>query len=283
MNSIAANGDTARPVARSAFRPLQLRILSGLVLAPLAVAAVLAGTPAFAVLLAVAGLAMAWEWARICSAGRFGKAGYIFAAAVLLAVAAAVWQRYELGLAIIATGAVAGYLTARPMPGTSAPWLVIGTVIVALALVALVWLHDVAGPAIVLWLLGAVWATDIGAFFTGRKFGGPLLAAAISPGKTWSGLAGGMVCAGLWSLGWGWWMEVHSMVMLGLAGAIAAVVAQAGDLGVSMVKRRFSVKDASNLIPGHGGVLDRVDGFLTTAPVLAGLLLTARGGGMSWL
>ncbi len=278
MSSIAVSGDTVRQVVKPEFRPLKKRILSALVLVPLALVATLAGTQAFALLLAALGLATAWEWARICRDGRFGPAGALLAVSVALAAAAAAWQRFDLAFAITAMGAVILFLVAR-----ASPWLALGNVILALALVAMIWLHHLGGVASVLWLLGVVWATDIGAYFTGRKFGGPRLAPAISPGKTWSGLGGGMVCAALWSLGWEWWMDTHSMVMLALVGAIAAMVAQAGDLGVSMLKRRFGVKDASNLIPGHGGVLDRLDGFLTTAPVLAALLLVTKGGMVSWL
>ena len=135
--------------------------------------------------------------------------------------------------------------------------------------------------AAIFWLLGAVWATDIGAYVTGRLLGGPKLAPRISPNKTWAGLLGGVVCAASWGAAWG------ALAGAGMAGAIVisaitAVVAQAGDLGVSAVKRRFGVKDASRLIPGHGGMLDRVDGFLLTAPAIAGLAVITVRGGLPW-
>ncbi len=115
-----------------------------------------------------------------------------------------------------------------------------------------------------------VWATDIGAYFVGRGVGGPKIATTISPNKTWAGLIGGALCAGLTAI----LVNEHLLLMsiptltLAISGALIAVLAQAGDFTESGWKRHFDIKDASNLIPGHGGVLDRLDGVLFAAPAL---------------
>jgi phosphatidate cytidylyltransferase len=127
------------------------------------------------------------------------------------------------------------------------------------------------------WLLLVVWTTDIGAYFAGRSIGGPKLAPRISPGKTWAGLVGGMAAAGLVGglltalAGAGFWLAA------GL-GALLAAVAQAGDLFESRLKRHAGVKDSGHLIPGHGGLLDRIDGLVFAAPTFA-LVVALMGQG----
>jgi len=157
-----------------------------------------------------------------------------------------------------------------------AAWQVAGAPYIGLPVLALVWLRADIGYQGTFWLLLVVWATDIGAYAAGRSFGGPLLAPRISPKKTWAGLAGGMVSAAMVGaatalvLGGAW------LPLAAISGALA-VVAQAGDLAESHAKRHFGVKDASALIPGHGGLLDRVDGVLAVAPVVALLELFVGG------
>jgi len=153
-------------------------------------------------------------------------------------------------------------------------WRLFGLAYVAIPCAALVWLRSVPeGAAVVLSLLLAVWATDIGAYFAGRMLGGPKLAPAISPNKTWAGLGGGMLAAAIvmaicvsfspYPTG------VGSAVVVGF---FVAILGQAGDLFESWIKRRAGVKDSGNLIPGHGGLLDRIDGLILTTPVFAGLV-----------
>ena len=133
---------------------------------------------------------------------------------------------------------------------------------------------------VVLGIVAVVIATDTGAYFSGRTIGGPKIAPRISPSKTWAGLGGGMVAAGLVSLGFFVSNGGGAFTMIGLAafaiGAVLAVVAQAGDFLESWLKRRAAIKDSSNLIPGHGGVLDRIDGLLPVAIVAAELWYRAH-------
>jgi len=149
------------------------------------------------------------------------------------------------------------------------------------ALVALLWLrHQPAfGRETILWVLICIWATDIGAYFVGRTAGGARLAPRISPGKTWSGLIGGMAWAAVASAATGYAFGLGETVHLAIAGAVLAVVGQAGDLLESAAKRRAGVKDSGRLIPGHGGLLDRIDGLMA---VLVAVAIARLVAGTPW-
>lgn len=257
------------------------RILSALVLLPPVVAAIYFGSPLFDVLIAAFVVAMAWEWETIC-AGRFSVAGAVLA----LTAAAAVVLVPHLPLAAlgVAAGGGAAVFALSLAPGrdrhlSAVLWLVAGAPYIILPTLALVWLRASAGLETVLWLMAVVWATDIGAYLVGRSLGGPLLAPRISPKKTWSGAIGGLVAAlavgaaTATALGLGDWGMLVAM------SAVASAVSQVGDLGESAMKRRFGVKDSGRIIPGHGGVLDRVDGLVPVAPLVAVVELI-RGGGI---
>ncbi len=147
------------------------------------------------------------------------------------------------------------------------------------ALVALLWLRHqpVLGRETVIWVVVCIWATDIGAYFVGASVGGAKLAPRISPSKTWSGLVGGMVWAALASAALGWVFGLGSTLFLALIGACLAVVGQLGDLAESAAKRGAGVKDSGKLIPGHGGLLDRVDGLVAAVIAVAVVRLTLDG------
>jgi phosphatidate cytidylyltransferase len=147
----------------------------------------------------------------------------------------------------------------------------LGALYAGLPVVALVWLYrgDSAGPTAVLFLLLAVWAADTGAYFAGRLIGGPKLVPRISPNKTWSGLAGGMAAGGVIGTAFALARPELSLGYMLLAGALLGAVAQGGDLLESALKREYGVKDASTLIPGHGGFMDRIDGLIAAVVVSA--------------
>jgi phosphatidate cytidylyltransferase len=147
------------------------------------------------------------------------------------------------------------------------------------ALVALLWLrHQPAlGRETILWIVACIWATDIGAYFVGASVGGAKLAPRISPSKTWSGLIGGMAWAAAVSAAVGFAFGLGSTFSLSAIGACLAVVGQLGDLAESAAKRGAGVKDSGNLIPGHGGLLDRVDGLVAALVVVALVRLTVDG------
>jgi phosphatidate cytidylyltransferase len=159
-----------------------------------------------------------------------------------------------------------------------------GSLWVGFPCIILLWLvqSGSAGRGTLLWLFGVVWATDIGAYAAGRQLGGPLLAPRWSPRKTWAGLIGGILCAALAGWATARLLGAAAVLPLVMVSAGLAIVEQFGDLAESVAKRRFGVKDASSLIPGHGGLLDRLDGLLAVIPAVA--LLTLFGGGsvLTW-
>jgi phosphatidate cytidylyltransferase len=159
-----------------------------------------------------------------------------------------------------------------------------GLAYIALAGAALLWLRrdPGAGRADVLFLLLVVWAGDIGAYLIGRWIGGPRLAPRISPGKTWSGAIGGLLAAVAAGMLVAHLLSDAATWRAVVIAAVLGVVAQAGDLLESFVKRRLEVKDSGQLIPGHGGLFDRLDGVLAAAPVAALLALTLGRGVVLW-
>ena len=156
-------------------------------------------------------------------------------------------------------------------------------VYVLAALVALLWLRHQPemGRETVIWMLACTWATDIGAYFVGASAGGAKLAPRISPSKTWSGLIGGMAWAAVASAATGLAFGLGSTFSLAAIGAVLAIVAQLGDLAESALKRSAGVKDSGGLIPGHGGLLDRVDGLVAVLVAVALMRLTV-GGAWPW-
>ncbi len=261
-----------------------LRTLSALVLAPVAVASAWLGWPWLPIVTAVAGAVMAWEWARLCQSGRLGVSGVMLIGAVLGAVAAAAAVGVAPAIGVSLAGAAVVCWMARREPGGAAPWLALGALWVALPCVLLLWLAgmDGAGRVTVLWIFAIVWSTDIGAYAVGRWLGGPRLAPRWSPGKTWTGLIGGAGCAALAGWGTARVLGISAVLPLVLVSAGLAIVEQFGDLAESVAKRRFGVKDSSGLIPGHGGLLDRLDGLLAVIPAVALLSLIDDGGVLTW-
>lgn len=153
-------------------------------------------------------------------------------------------------------------------------WNTLGIIYVTIFASSLIYLRNLEnGLGIVMLLLFMVWATDIAAFFTGRFFKGPKIYTAISPNKTWSGLIGGMVAASMVGSISSIFISISSPVHMAIFGLVIAVISQIGDFFESWVKRSFGVKDSGTIIPGHGGLMDRLDGFTTAAPVFVILSL----------
>ncbi len=171
-----------------------------------------------------------------------------------------------------------------PQPGNFA-WLIIGLFYILSPCLILVWLRDIDGQGrqIIIWLFTVIWATDIGAYFSGRTIGGPKLAPRISPNKTWAGFFGGLVFACLTGFILNRYAE-PSFEIAEIIGAclVLSIVGQCGDLLESWVKRRFGVKDSGSLIPGHGGVLDRIDAILLAIPAAGIIVLLYEIGEVPW-
>ncbi|MDK9720231.1 MAG: phosphatidate cytidylyltransferase [Rhodospirillales bacterium] len=256
-----------------------LRTVSAAVLAPPVLAAIWFGTPYFEALVLLAAGIMAWEWELLISKTSFGVPGIALGLAAIVGLF--LLPMPLLALAVVGGGAVVASLMA---PVGSRGWMALGGFYIFIPLASFMVLRSAPeGQSLVIWLFLIVWATDIGAYVAGLSIGGPKLAPSISPKKTWAGLVGGMVAAAVIAMWAGSWFGfVSSSLKLGLIGAVLAVVAQAGDLFESHVKRRFDAKDSSQLIPGHGGLLDRVDGLLAAAFALGFLRLAALEGVWVW-
>lgn len=251
-------------------------------MAPLALFAVWSGGLLFDLVVAAAAAIMSWEWGHL-TRGPAGKNRSPYQAILgFVAVLVSGLAGYGSALVAFIIGLV---LVDRLDPGedrTHGVWANGGLIWITLPCIGLVWLrHDpVAGAQMVLWILATVWATDIAAYAVGRTIGGPRLAPRISPAKTWSGLAGGVAAAALVGGGVGIATGGRHWLAMALIGAGLAVVEQAGDLAESFAKRRFGAKDSGSLIPGHGGLLDRLDGLLA---VVIAVILLDRGLGESVL
>jgi phosphatidate cytidylyltransferase len=241
--------------------------------------AVYFGSPFFELMIGVAAAVLAWEWFALCGAGRPRIIGLTLGGVLLIAVAAAAVFAIWHAIVALVLGMIAVLLVSKGQA-----WLSAGTIYLGLPCVALIWLRNdaPAGRELVLWLIVLVWAVDIGAYVAGRLIGGPRLAPGVSPNKTWAGLAGGVGLAAATSAGFAGANGHPHLLGPAAFGALLGCTAQAGDLVESWVKRRFGVKDTSGLIPGHGGLLDRVDGLLIVALVVA-LISAADEGVFRWL
>ncbi|MCW5730579.1 MAG: phosphatidate cytidylyltransferase [Alphaproteobacteria bacterium] len=261
---------------------LGARFLSALVLVPLALAAVWLGGWALILLVLAAGLLMLGEWHRMIGGRLFDFVHLAASLAVVLAILLAGLGQVApaLLLLVVALPALAAIAHGRDQ---SRGWVAFGAFYIGLPAVALIWLreHHVDGLLVVCWVFGVVWTADSGAYAAGRMIGGPKLAPRLSPNKTWSGLIGGILAAAVFGGAASFWWGETAVVVAAAASAVLALAAEMGDLAESAIKRRFGVKDASRLIPGHGGVLDRLDSMLFAAPV-AVLLLSLVQGGQVW-
>ena len=282
-----ANADPARPVptASSGGSELILRILSGLVLAPLAVGVAYLGGWAFVVFWSIAALLVLWEWCTLVAGGERSTILLIAGAAVLLAIllaatAADAEGSHSVRLVAGGTLLLMGMLaTAALASSDRRVWTAAGIPYAGLLGMAPIVLRNDAqyGFLAIVFLFAVVWATDIVAYFVGRAVGGPKLAPRISPKKTWSGAVGGTVAAIGAALTVAIAAGLPNLPAVGLVAAAASALAQARDLFESALKRRFGAKDSSHLIPGHGGLMDRLDGFVAAA-VLAMLIGLIHGG-----
>jgi phosphatidate cytidylyltransferase len=251
---------------------LRTRILSGVVMIAIAVAALWLGGIAFWALVSLLAVLMMAEWANMMKAPRWKLAVAVALAAALMAYALLFVDGQYLR-------AYHGPLIAQGIDllGVSAILLAVisfsarlgaGLLYAVLPAMSLIFIRQQdAGLLLALWTLVTVWATDIGAYFAGRTIGGPKLAPTISPNKTWAGLIGGMVAALIVGALIAWQAGLPSILYV--AGAGLAVAAQAGDLFESWLKRRSGVKDSGRILPGHGGVLDRLDGVVPVAVLVA--------------
>lgn len=225
----------------------------------------------FASLVALVGGFGLFEWCRLTCRGDpvLIVGGIVALSGGVGAAHAGYWTQ---GAILIICGVAALWLMGRYRIGEGV-WPGFGLIYLAIPVCSLLYIRDSYGAAPVIWLLCLVWASDIGAYFAGSIIGGAKLAPRLSPKKTWAGLIGGAASAGVVSVVAGGYFGLGEPAGLAGLGAGLAVWSQAGDILESGIKRRFDAKDSGHLIPGHGGVLDRIDSLVVTAPVVAALLV----------
>ena len=255
---------------------LALRIITAVVLAPVAIAAAWFGGWPFAAFWGVAAVAVLWEWTTLVVGDRYRLMLSSCASAIAVAALVAGRGRPLTAILLVGLGALAATIFA---PRERRFWITAGIGYAGVMLLAPLLLRaDAAyGFSAIVLLFAIVWSTDIFAYFAGRAIGGPKLAPAISPKKTWAGaIAGALGAIGV-AVAVAHFLGPLERGTIAIVALLLSVVAQLGDLLESWVKRRFGAKDSSRLIPGHGGVMDRLDGFWAAALVgcLVGLL---RGG-----
>jgi len=238
------------------------RVMTSLVLIPLVIWCLFAGYPFVQILALAVGALLSWEWAQMVPSVR----GAFWAVLYTLGMAISVFMGPSLPYFIfLAFGIVLAWIKAKGEARRNL--LVLGLPYVSIGVGSIMWLYELVGFGVTFWFMLVVWSVDIGGFVVGCSLKGPKLAPKISPNKTWSGLLGGMlfsVCIGnlfCWYVGAG----AH-MLYYGALAAVLAIVSQIGDLVESKIKRSLNLKDSSSLIPGHGGVFDRIDGMIFSAP-----------------
>lgn len=261
------------------------RAASAAVMAPLAMLCIWLGGAAWLALVGAASVGVGLEWAAICGFPARRWRGLFVPLAILCAAGTGLAQGAGAGLLVLLISCCAVWAAAQgSRAGGAAASLGAGVIYLGVAALALSLMR--ADPAVgrsnIGFLFIVVWASDIGGYVSGRLIGGPRLAPMISPGKTWSGAAGGLVSA---LMGGAAAVSVfagpgHITGRLLLVAGLLGMAAQAGDLLESLFKRQFGVKDSGSLIPGHGGLLDRLDGLLAAATAAALLALT-RGPGIN--
>jgi len=253
---------------------LAMRVAAALVLAPLAIATAYAGGWLWTALATLAAIGLYLEWLTVVGTVREISVTVSGSAALAIAGWYLAAGRINVSFAVLALGfAVVSLLSSEQRRWTAAGFLYAAAAQTASVLVRL---DQAEGLVALIFVLLVVWVTDIGGYFAGRGIGGPKLWPAVSPKKTWAGAGGGfagslVIAAGFAAFGFG-----KPLPLLVLA-AILSIASQLGDLFESAVKRRFGVKDSSHIIPGHGGLMDRLDGFVA-AVVLASIFGISRGG-----
>lgn len=255
---------------------LALRIFSALLLIPLALAAAYAGGWPFALFWGAAAIGVLWEWIALMSGTDRTSLLFAGAAALALALVLAVAGFDLAAVIVLAMGALGAAALA---PGERQRWVAGGVPYAGCLVIAPIVLRSDAeyGFLAIIFLFAVVWTTDIAAYFVGRAVGGPKLVAEVSPNKTWSGAIAGLLAAIVAAIAVAKFAALAQWFAIAMLAVVLSVFAQAGDVFESFLKRRFGAKDSSRLIPGHGGLMDRLDGFVA-ASVVAAVVGLSRGG-----
>lgn len=254
------------------------RLLTALLLIPLALGSVLAGGRLYAAVIAAMTIFLLFEWTRMVDGAELRRGFYVLSATAASASFVAASGYADWALLIALGGGALATLLEWPKPSPQS-WPAVGALYIIVPAIAALWLRLDApeGGFVTLLLFISVWAADSSAYLVGKAIGGPKLVPRISPNKTWAGAAGAVGGAGLAAAGLALLLRPHEAGGAWLLGMVIGIAAVAGDVVESMFKRRYGVKDTGGVFPGHGGVLDRLDGFLIAALVLAAIVLLLQG------
>lgn len=250
---------------KSKAQALLKRTVSAIVMIPVVLGALFYGAPFMNFLVMLIGVLLAWEWSSMVPSSRQN------AFAITYTVPAVFSAMVPFPGLIWGTVVLFCWLTAIWLARHEEHkyLLMLGVPYIAIGAGSINWLYEFGGFALALWFFLAVWSVDIGGYFVGSTLKGPKLAPKISPNKTWSGLVGGIVLAvAVTGALVYYYAGTEPLLYFCLLAAAVAVVAQIGDLIESAIKRHLGLKDSSHLIPGHGGMFDRVDGLIFAAPML---------------
>ena len=238
------------------------RIITAVILIPLTIGCLYAGYPFVQAFTMLTGTLLAWEWARMVPSARGAFWGILYTFVLAFAVMLGSWIAY---FGVLAGALVLAWFKASGE--TRRNLLVLGVPYISIGVGSILWLYELAGFSLVLWFLLIVWGVDIGGYVVGCTLKGPKLAPKISHNKSWSGFIGGVLFSVLASTAVCWYVGAQNhLLFYNVLAAGIAVIAQIGDLVESKIKRSLNMKDSSDLIPGHGGVFDRIDGLIFSAP-----------------
>ncbi len=239
------------------------RTITALVLAPLVIGCIFLEFPYYNLLVLAIGGFISWEWSNLVAKEKQALYSTIYTISMATSVMLQSW--FGIIIMIMLSSALVFFKSRQEKHR----WLILlGVPYISVGVGSLMWCMIAFSYLAVLWLLIVVWSVDIGGYLVGSTLKGPKLAKKISPNKTWSGLIGGMIFAAFFGGLFAYIFQGYDYHYYAVFAAILAVVEQIGDLIESAIKRRVGAKDSSTIIPGHGGVFDRVDGLIFTAPIL---------------
>jgi len=261
---------------------LTLRIISALVLGGFVLAALYYGSYVWLAAIGIMTLGLVIEWVSLVDMKRPALSAALLGALIF----SALFSTQEFGIEkpgfVLLVSAVVLMFSGLVTGISSVKRFGFGLAYIGAPVLALFWLRnlpDGAGLIITLWLLLVIWATDSFAYFVGRAIGGPKLFPIISPKKTWSGALGGVLGAAVTGIALHWAFQLSgSFIAIAVISGSVSILSQFGDALESTIKRDFNVKDSGKIIPGHGGLFDRLDGLLVTAPVIAATMIIMNGG-----
>ena len=243
-----------------------LRTLTALIMAPIVIIGLYLGYPYVVLMLLCIGSLLSWEWSTMVSNKKTAVYAVIYTVCMSVSVMLNSWL--GIGITLLFCTILTWY---KSREEAHRYLLILGVPYITLGIGSLMWIYYITAFHILCFVL-MIWATDIGGYIFGKTIKGPKLAPKISPNKTWSGLFGGMFLSALCAWGYLYLFGVNDW-RFAIVGGILAIIEQVGDLIESAIKRHLSLKDSSSLIPGHGGVFDRIDGMIFTAPFVF-LILT---------